>query len=244
MKRLLAIGVLAALGACRFEGASLREKTISAESIAEVLVGDETLPGFLAHRTPMLLAGVRLQAPERMAHFDSFSSATTIDSRGYYLTAAHGIDPPPLHLYWPGAHSLVPARVVWSCEDLDLALIHAAGERAAFEWLPDEEVVPGILVASGGHPGGDFQEAAGELLRSSSLRLHCESMDALRIVHSTPLRIGDSGGPLVDHFGRLIGIDTSGERVPLPGFASVAVAVRPDIARIRELIELDQALQP
>ncbi len=243
----LALGLLPALllgGACRFEGASLQEKSVSALSIANVYVGEELLASYVARRAPMLLAGVRLEATERAARFEYFSTATAIDARGYYLTSAHGIDPPPLQLYWPGAHTLVPARVVWSCDDLDLALIHAAGVRAAFPWAPAESIGVHEPVASGGYPGGEFHEAAGAVLRVEALRPDCESMDAVRIVHDAPLRIGDSGGPLVDLAGRLLGIDTSGERIPLPGFTTVSVAVRPDLARIRELIEIDQALQP
>ena len=232
------------VAACRFEGASLREKSVSAETIADVLVGDEKLVHFVAHRTPMLLSGVRLRADEGAAHFDYYSSAAAVDRRGYYLTSAHGIDPPPLYLYWPGAHSLVPARVVWSCQDLDLALIHARGERPSFEWAPLDTIVPTAPVASGGYPGGEFLEAAGSVLRLEPAHPQCEQMHATRIIHDAPLRVGDSGGPLVDLTGRLIGIDTSGERVPLPGFTPISVAARPAVERIRELIHLDLALQP
>ncbi|MBC7366782.1 MAG: trypsin-like peptidase domain-containing protein [Undibacterium sp.] len=191
----------------------------------------------------------------------SFAAATAIDTRGYYLTAAHATHEKDILLI-PLDGSLatpVPARVVWrgsASLHQDLALLYVPVKVTnTFQW-GDSEVRIGDPVYLIG-PSSLTGDSASPLLFAGLVCGRSEptadSGTPVVITHDAPGAPGDSGGPLVSANGRLIGITTGARRFlsiasstgsikfRLPFLRPLATAQRPRAADIQKIIEADQA---
>ncbi len=187
----------------------------------------------------------------------SFAAATAIDTRGYYLTAAHATHEKDILLI-PLDGSLatpVPARVVWrgnASLHQDLAVLYVPIEVTnVFQWLDSEVKIgdPVYLIGASSLTGGTASPLlfAGVVRGRSEPKANSES--PVVIAHDAPGKPGDSGGPLVSRNGQLLGITTGGKRFLsigslkfyLPFLRPLSEAQRPNVADIQKIIEADQA---
>ncbi|HXE52330.1 MAG TPA: trypsin-like peptidase domain-containing protein [Tepidisphaeraceae bacterium] len=169
--------------------------------------------------------------------------ASAIDSRGYFLTAAHCARESDLYLGYMDSSGtkLARARVVAMPADPDrddFALI-AVGAKVpyAFAWSDAREFAPNQAAAAVGlnFPGNRSGARALGLPTCVAGRvLSVQPMGklAVRIRHNLPLRPGDSGGPLVWPDGKLIGVNTGAAR-------GASLAIRPDLTWIAKKISDD-----
>lgn len=145
----LMVAVLGLLLGCN-HAITTSERRASFQPYAEMTIAGTNAAEFLLRRTALLVnegGGV--------------GSATAIDRRGYFLTAAHCVGNEVVRLVvGRDAHHrfVVPARVVWR-GDLtqggpDLALLRTAWPIPhAFEWAPEVTVGQPVLVC-----GPDYEE--------------------------------------------------------------------------------------
>jgi S1-C subfamily serine protease len=179
--------------------------------------------------------------------------AVAIDSRGYFLTAAHCLDRRFVYLvgYEPPKTIWVrPGRVVWQGKwregQPDIAVLHVRRPVThTFDWADevgnDEPVMAvGLSRSDEGFRGLAF-------LGGKKLGSEAGSFGSVRFAHDVPLQPGDSGGPLVDVNGRLIGINTQGtppivHRL-LPDRVFPMVAEHPDQKWLIQTIETDVSMR-
>jgi S1-C subfamily serine protease len=192
--------------------------------------------------------GIRFRTVPR-GYVNGPSHAVAIDSRGYFLTAAHCLNEPSIYLiYFDGqsAQIAVP-RIVAKIQDcdkqLDFAVIHVdATLPYVFEWSSSKELMPGrVAVAAGSgslHADSDTQALCTEMCMGGKISSTIVAGNGAAIIyHDLPLRPGDSGGPLATVVGNLLGLET-GVRVAWTGTAT-SVAVRPDPVWVAHVIEDD-----
>ena len=268
--------VILLLTFCFFSGGCLHDNNTPAIRDASFLpyagakVGQMSLREFVVRRSALVFEGDQLSFsanPRNVGANSPFfrvngnilgiGSATAIDRRGYFLTAAHCAQKGPFLLVFfdKGQAQARPARVVWrgdeSKKQPDLALLQVPFPlQNVFEWTPtltngESIVATGINVSSGRFDMG--QCMAGKIL---SLDAGSEIVlpHYICISHDAPLHPGDSGGPLASTDGRLVGIDTDAV-IGRPRWLSFSVetlssdAERPDLEWLRQLIEQDVAAQ-
>lgn len=188
----------------------------------------------------------------------SLGTATAIDRRGYFLTAAHvlGKANPAIAFFVSGKVVLKPARIVWRRDSFrsgfDLALLHVDADLAhVFKWSADFEqgafaVSAGVIKPTLGNKG-EYLNISVQLVGGSIKRVRERKLDELsfqHILHNCPVIRGNSGGPLVAVDGKLIGINfASRSRWSIrwtPGHR-YAHAVRPDLDLLNRMIDQDQA---
>lgn len=218
------------------------ERRASFQPYAQARIGSAVASDFLLRRTALLVnegGGV--------------GSATAVDARGYFLTAAHcvGKDSVRLVLLRDTRRSaVVPARVVWRGDvdqgGPDLALLRTAGPIPfAFEWAPRVMEGQPVLVC-----GPDYEEGversylmdciAGRVTAVGRSARSGEPIEEFR--HDAPVHQGDSGGPVVALDGRLIGINYATVRLVLLPPLSVRVGVnasRPALGWLQAMIDED-----
>jgi serine protease Do len=241
------------------------EKEASFRAHRESRVDGVPLADYLRARTALLLRSIRvaevtLQGPSLNVKGEAvpgppggLGTAIPVTADGYYVTAAHCLS----GLEGGAPASLVslvvtngrdirhgPARLVWMSDQGDLALLHS--KAAPFDvlgWETAESRPDSTVVASGyesvigaaalGQPGGYAGPSAG-LYRGRGRT----TSDFSEVLHDAPLAPGDSGGPLVTGSGKLIGVNT---RITGGLFRrGWSVALQPDAARLRTLIEADR----
>lgn len=157
---------------------------------------------------------------------ESIGAAAVVASDGYFLTAGHVIDEPPMDVIvfvraGEGDPEVQrsPVRVVWAPDDpssdLDIAIVHAeVGLLEAFT-LAEEIAETGDQVITGGWPmlhlqsgSGRSRVSAGRIL-SHTERESAGGSPAFTIVrHDAPILHGDSGAPVLDRGGRLLGVNS------------------------------------
>jgi S1-C subfamily serine protease len=190
----------------------------------------------------------------------NMGKAVAIDSRGYFLTAAHVVNDGPITVLFGegGSSGYFAARLVWLGYNApgqpDLALIRI------------EANVPATFVWSRSNSMGDTVFAVGPNLVSTKLtwktytKNFADSLVAGRLLSAPvtttahlqtfiltddlPLHPGDSGGPLTAVQGQLIGININGQydcSRSKPGEPRMFTshAIRPDPAWLQQLIEED-----
>ena len=156
---------------------------------------------------------------------ESYGAAAAVANDGYFLTADHVVDEPPMDLIALAVDEngdpqvrRAPVRVVWESGDssgeFDIAVIHAdVGPLEAFE-MRDGTAAAEDPIVTGGWPlqhlkrdSGSSLIAAGRIL-SVAERGPKGNLPAFMIVqHDAPILPGDSGGPVLDRMGRLIGVN-------------------------------------
>lgn len=187
--------------------------------------------------------------------------AAAIDSRGYFLTAAHCVTKKTTYLIIPQASGQVlikKARVIWrgkaSLSSLDLALLRIDQTLTkTFKWsappATGEAVIGAGFHAQKNQNNKALLQAkltpfAGHHLRTKEKTYRELPYQILR--HTSPIRKGDSGGPLTNTHGELLGINHALVAINFSlGQAhakdSQALALRPDTAWLQKLIEADVA---
>ncbi|HEY4247927.1 MAG TPA: serine protease [Lacunisphaera sp.] len=247
-----------------------REHTIA--PYRERKIGGVSLEKFLADRTTQVFAGTELifestaSSPDSMTfHFHgkgafTMGKAVAIDSRGYFLTAAHVVRHGPVTVFFGEGLTLKPfqARIVW-CGDNeptrpDLALIHIdASVSTTFAWTQDSHVGDIVLavgpnLASTQRTWKSCTKNFSDGLMAGKILAEPDSAKAQIqtniLTDDLPLHPGDSGGPLTDDQGRLVGInitvqyDYSRSKFGEPKkFTSHAIHPDPDL--LQQLIEKD-----
>ena len=119
-----------------------------------------------------------------------------------------------------------PATLVWSSQDLDLAVIRIVGGASAFPpvelAVSSPEMNSDLAVHAVGYPGlsdhvSDSPTAVPTYTKGVVSRITVGTWGTgqrLRIVqHDAAINPGNSGGPLFDACGRVIGVNTAGPRV-------------------------------
>jgi hypothetical protein len=182
-------------------------------------------------------------------------TATPIDQRGYFLTAAHCVEKGQVWLAFlqDTRFEMERARIVWRGDRKkggpDLAILCVPQQLSrTFQWAA--EFTNGSPVVDVGLNWDDHsrdfepQCMAGRILEVSEA-LKTESSDYRVITHSSPLHHGDSGGPVLLPDGRLLGINVMGtlgfQWSHLSFEAEHSEAHRPDLAWLRKVIDADAA---
>jgi S1-C subfamily serine protease len=246
------------------------DRAISFAPYSAVQVSGDSIHDFIVNRFGLMIQGadltftqsakdpaISMVSSENSVFYGG--SAAAIDTRGYFLTAAHCVGHGKLYvctfegnkIHWHAA------RIVWrgDASHLDLAILRLqAWTGPVFKWTGG--MGPGDAVLA---HGTDFDprrnvfgdhDCAGEILEISA------QDDPLRpgtlISHTAPLYHGDSGGPLADVEGRLIGINTGASeiveirrtvfRIPMTHIQQKAM--RPDIDWLKKTIDEDFAQHP
>lgn len=263
---LLAILPLSGIScAPRLIQASPAQRDASFAAYTDIKIDGMTVAKYLSHRSAILVRADKGKLSEATPNSGTFefnsktsagidlATATAVDSRGYFLTAAHCIEhgAPFLVFFTGGRVQMKPSRIVWQGQrsrgEPDLALLHVpVSMDRYFEWASRFENKEEVLAAGIGldNPHNlKMQCEAGKLLRFSEKAAPVPSIT--RLFHDVPLRFGDSGGPLTNTSGRLLGINVTIEGdYHLLKFAYVgrsSTAIRPDLDWLKRMIEQDHA---
>ena len=230
---------------------------------ASAKVGQVSLREFLRARSAVVFESDQLSFGTNSRHFWlrgtvlGMGSATAIDRRGYFLTAAHCVQKGPFLLLFfdKGQPQVRPARVVWRGDDSqkqpDLALLQVPFPlQDVFGWTPT--FTNGERIVAAGVNVLPDHVMKSQCMAGKILRLDTGSETVLPhyicISHDAPLGPGDSGGPLVSTDGRLVGIN-SDVVIGRPRWLSFSVetlssdAERPDLEWLSQLIQQDAAAQ-
>jgi len=260
----LGLSILCLMGSGCVHFGTPAEREASFAPYKEAKVGATGLREYLIARSAILLQAGELEATNSSTNFLWIADAKTlhacgmaaaIDRRGYFLTAAHGVQAGQCWLIFSraGKVQMLRARVVWggavTKTGPDLAVVKVASPLdEVFDWGADyANGKPVVAVGSSLHahsPMVKTQCLAGKILRVSGGGAAPASFTI--IAHDAPLHPGDSGGPLVSPDGRLLGIDVSVEtgmqwrrltEVPVQ-----ATALRPELEWLWRIVEQDAAL--
>jgi S1-C subfamily serine protease len=257
--------VLALLGGCLQAPATAVERAASFQALTARRVGDEALQDFVARRTALLIGGMPAGAVcslpgDSVGSFVkavhgryALGSATAIDGRGYFLTAAHCVDWPSLHVLYFDADGvrLSAARLVWRGDSSRNDLAVLAIDRpltAYFAWADGIEIGNAVVGV-----GPEYEPENFGLGYFSGVALKLEPWAGpavpagMTLYHTGPMHLGDSGGPLANPDGQLIGINV-GDIHELDilrfSYQKASRAHRPDLDWLRDLMESDFASNP
>ncbi|HUF61618.1 MAG TPA: serine protease [Verrucomicrobiales bacterium] len=184
----------------------------------------------------------------------SFGSAAPVASDGYFLTNHHVIERELDEDLWivmlrEGGPVQERARVVWSDQEADLALLHAPVYTPDyFRWTATGEPVGrGAWILQGGFLTGVRSELGGSVGRMKRPFVPDAPGSVGSAFHySASVRRGDSGGPVVDENGRLIGINsqwTLNGAFLRDGWRG-GKGVRPNVAFLESVIAGDRVQRP
>ena len=260
---LLLLTCLSIAGCAKFAPPTDMQRTQSFQPLSQARVGDESLETFLRQRTAAIIGGslavteaqangqtiaIRFKAePDKLLRGPS--RAIAIDSRGYFLTAAHCLEDPFNYLvYSDGTSARIAAlRIVAKIKDekthLDFAIIHVdATVPYIFAWSGAAKDLQGNSAAAVG--GASLYAISDSLAYDAPMCMAGRIISttdaangAVLIAHNVPIRFGDSGGPLATADGRLLGINIFGH-LSWTG-TMTNYAIRPDPAWITQTIAKD-----
>lgn len=157
---------------------------------------------------------IRVRSGRGLLQQESTGSGFVYDPQGHIVTNHHVVEGATTIIVTFADGTEVPARIVGSDPDSDLAVIQvdvpAAQLRPAV--LGDSgSVRPGQLAIAIGNPFGlegtmtlGIVSAVGRVIRPSSRSFSIPNM----IQTDAPINPGNSGGPLLDSQGRVIGVNT------------------------------------
>ena len=174
----------------------------------------------------------------------SVGSGFVIDPEGYIMTNSHVIDgaqkveivvPPPdadgrLATALSGKMNIVPARIIGTSSELDLALLKIDNVKVpALPLATYSQVHQGETVFAFGSPGGLRNTLTHGLVSAVARQIDPDSPQ-IYVQTDAPINPGNSGGPLVNIRGEVIGVNTfilsqSGGNEGL-GFAIPSATVR------------------
>lgn len=152
----------------------------------------------------------------------SIGSGAIIDADGYIVTNAHvvagaqqvrvalhtGVAAGPLQSLTSDDAITMPARIVGTAEDIDLALLKI--DRTGLPSLPlanYDDVRAGALVFAFGSPDGLRNSMTMGVVSAAARQTEPDS-PAIYIQTDAPINPGNSGGPLVNANGELVGLNT------------------------------------
>ncbi len=265
---LLAVTVLT--GCTSVSTTAQRDATISA--YRDTKIDGVPLEKFLTNRTPQVVAGTALEFGSAVHSANSTTlnvharggissgKAVAIDSRGYFLTAAHVVRNVSVTILFGEGSSFAPytARIVWLGDNApgqpDLALMHIdVSVCETFAWSQGAQVGDTVFAVGPNLRSaklnwkGYTKNFSDGLLAGKLLAVPASATAPFQTVildDDLPLHPGDSGGPLMDAQGRLLGINITvqndysrsklGEPKKFTGHA-----IRPDPAWLQQLIEED-----
>lgn len=175
----------------------------------------------------------------------SASTAAAVIRPGYWLTAAHCVDSPPMIVaYFDGkAYQHWPARVVWNGQsagaDVDLAIIHTPGfTKAVLEW-PTTMMSSGEVLCCGCGVGSDAF-CAGQIV---GVKGGTGDTPFTTITHNAPVSMGDSGGPAISPDGKFVGINVATEARYFGEGRAESTAIFVKESFVRAIIEADTKAQ-
>lgn len=180
--------------------------------------------------------------------------AVAIDKRGYFLTAAHVANNPPINLiFFDGKQMRVEAaRVVASSpkkskSNIDLAILRVPVDLSdSFDWadVPNPRAKDvAFEIGSREISWTESSLTVGTALFAGGLkRIIQYPAGGCLILTDLPTREGDSGGPLFNSSGQLLGV-LSGTTRRTFFRRPISVITRPDTTWVREAIEADQQKQ-
>jgi serine protease Do len=174
----------------------------------------------------------------------SVGSGFVIDPEGYIMTNSHVIDgaqkveivvPPPdadgrLATALSGKMNIVPARIIGTSSELDLALLKIDNVKVpALPLATYSQVHQGETVFAFGSPGGLRNTLTHGLVSAVARQIDPDSPQ-IYVQTDAPINPGNSGGPLVNIRGEVVGVNTfilsqSGGNEGL-GFAIPSATVR------------------
>lgn len=261
--------VIVMTGCTSFSTTAQRDATIV--SYRDVKIDGVPIETFLLHRTEQIIAGAEFAFDSAIHSGDSKTfefhalgnktwhsgKAVAIDSRGYFLTAAHIVrDGAPTVFYGNGpSFDHFPARIVWlgynEPGQLDLALIHIdVSVPSIFVWSQNNQVGDSVLAfgpnltSTKWNWTGYTKNFSDGLIAGKLLTVPTYDITPAKTVIYTddlPVHPGDSGGPLIDTQGRLIGINITVTTYRVLGrpYKFIGEAIRPDPVWLKQLIEED-----
>lgn len=224
-------------------------------------IGEERLPDYVLARSAVVLTGdrmgVSLSTDSSQFYYTNAwrAGAAAIDSRGYFLTAAHCPLQGEVWVVFPqvGKKQLKQARIVWRGNldkgEPDLAVLCVSCPiNQTFQWatkLTEGSPVVDVGLSKDEQLGVLKPQCMGGRILEISGASSKVSLDYTQVNHSSPLCPGDSGGPLVLLDGRLAAINVSGH----VGFQwshfsrerEYGTAHRPDLQWLRKVIDADAA---
>jgi len=243
--------------------ASNTERAGSFAPYSDTLIDGQPVGKYLGRRTAMVLRADDVEVTRTNDYSGTVrflrnqpggaGTATAIDSRGYYLTAAHCIPevPPLLFFYAAGKPQIERPRIVWKGNvergEPDLALLHVPFVLdAVFEWSSVLQVGEPLLT-TGYYMEGKFnlkaQKLAGKIV--TFRQKEKGRIPYAWIRHDVPIAQGNSGGPAMDLEGRLAGINVAWEgKLKWTSYTiqqSGGIALRPNLEWLRWMIEQDLA---
>ena len=145
----------------------------------------------------------------------STGSGVILSADGYVLTNNHVVQGArkievrlPTMGRKPARESLIPAKLVGSDRETDLAVLKIERTNLPRLALGDSnQLRQGQLVMAFGNPLGLEGSASMGIVSSVGRRLHSEDIQVY-VQTDAPINPGNSGGPLVDTEGRVVGINT------------------------------------
>jgi S1-C subfamily serine protease len=267
----LGLGLLALLlpgCAPRLIEATAEQKAHSFEAYEKARIAGMPARKFMGTSTALLIRSEGMEVKRLNDHSGTMSfaadadsleiaTATVIDRRGYFLTAAHAVrNGPPVLLFTAGGKGeFAQSRIVWkgSAEigDLDLALLHVPYRLdRSLKWAPELE--PGEPVLTSGYyhledGGYAAQHLSGQVLGWEEVAKEKSraKVGFTNVYFDVPVSRGNSGGPALTPRGELIGISVALHaqfklrKLALEQWGGAAV--RPDPEWVAELIREDQA---
>ena len=240
----------------------------------ETKIDGVPLDKFLVSRTVQVIAGRELvfepvtqSAGPATINFHAsgkeplnMGKAVAIDSRGYFLTAAHVVRSGPITVFFGAGLSWghFAARLVWLGDNApgqpDLAVIHIdTNVPVTFAWSQSSYVGDTVFAVGPNLVSTkltwktytkNFSDGlvAGKLLSAPAFTT--AHLQTVILTDDLPLHPGDSGGPLADGQGQLIGVNITGQydyirskRGEPKMFTSHAI--RPELVWLQQLIEED-----
>jgi len=260
--QLIAALMLVGCASSKSRSPSDHERSGSFEAYRSTTVGSQPLSTFIEHRTAMLVRGMTAEA----ASFDGLTAsvefhsetnrslgcgqAVAIEADGYFLTAAHCVDPGVTYIVFSDGQTarIALPRAVAQITDpethRDLAILHVdARVEEVFAWAEPEGVkrqTAAVAVGNSELKVGDKTHASisRECLGGRILSVKKLAAGGLMVFSDLPTRAGDSGAPLLNTEGRLIGIHFAA--LTSPASRQKAVAFRPDKVWLTGIIQQDR----
>jgi S1-C subfamily serine protease len=181
--------------------------------------------------------------------------AVAIDKRGYFLTAAHVVNNPPVNLIFLDGQQMrvEAARVVASSpkkskSNIDLAILRVPVDLCdSFDWAEAPNARAKDVAFEIGSREISWTETSltvGTALFAGGVkRIIQYPAGGCLILTDLPTREGDSGGPLFNSSGQLLGV-LSGTTRRTFFRRPISVITRPDTVWVGDSIKADQQKQP
>jgi serine protease DegS len=141
---------------------------------------------------------------------NSLGSGVIVDRNGYVLTNNHVIDGASEIQVVLGDGRSVPARVVGSDPETDIAVLQAAGSKLPIARLGgSEEPRVGDVVMAIGNPFGVGQTVTMGIVSATGRSVLGDTDFESFIQTDAAINPGNSGGPLINAVGEVVGISTA-----------------------------------